>query len=485
MKHKYTTSFSSVLHCVVDEDKDKLLAKASLEDLKGIIPAEFASQQLDLLPIAFNACVVNRVNKNDDCIGTETALSIYKNFPHKQINVEHDRQMIIGHIVASSLSSFSPGFQVGKGSSIIDEASVVGKSDPFNICLAGVIYKVLGSSLIDAIMASTDPNNPRYMSISASWELGFDTFDLVVGNRDLSESTIITQDNKTDYERYASNLRAFGGSGRLEDGRYVFRKLSGAVTALGVGLTKSPAAEVQGLVVASISDNKQNKEEIISHNDKNNVKDYSMKTIVSIEDLKNVKQEELGEYSIASISEVLQKAVKDAADKYQKESTADKEAAAAALKKATELEGNLATVTKELDAIKTEQAKAAQLQKFNARMSHLDETFDLSKEQREVVANQIKDLDDAKFDAWMKEFEVLAACKKKSKAAGECEHGMDPATCPDCKKAKDAKAAEEALAAAKPVAGQTTPPNAAPPKEQTLVEKFAKAFTIDTLIIKK
>ena len=55
---------------------------------------------MDLLPVAFNACVVNRVNKNGDVINTATALDICKNFINKPINVEHNRSNIVGVILS-------------------------------------------------------------------------------------------------------------------------------------------------------------------------------------------------------------------------------------------------------------------------------------------------------------------------------------------------------------------------------------------------
>ena len=71
---KYTTTFSSSIKPLVAEEKDKYLAMASLLEVSQFVPDIDSEKNIDLLPIAFNACVVNRVNKNGDVIDTSTAL---------------------------------------------------------------------------------------------------------------------------------------------------------------------------------------------------------------------------------------------------------------------------------------------------------------------------------------------------------------------------------------------------------------------------
>ena len=63
---KYITSFSSTLKPLVSEEKDKQLALASLIEVADFVPNIDLTKYVDLLPIAFNACVANRVNKNGD-----------------------------------------------------------------------------------------------------------------------------------------------------------------------------------------------------------------------------------------------------------------------------------------------------------------------------------------------------------------------------------------------------------------------------------
>ena len=88
-KPKYTTTFSSVIKPVVSEEKDKYLALASMVELEKFLPQVDVEKNVDLLPVAFNAFVANRVNKNGDVVDTDTAIAMHDNFVNKPINIEH------------------------------------------------------------------------------------------------------------------------------------------------------------------------------------------------------------------------------------------------------------------------------------------------------------------------------------------------------------------------------------------------------------
>lgn len=184
-KFKYRASFSSYIRGI-NVIKGKKEAKAALDNLKSIIPADVMDNEA-LLPICFNACVINRANKNGDIMGTDTGLSIYQKFNHSQVNAEHNRDNIIGHVVGTALSSFDENYAIGAGSEILDPMTLAGGKDPFNIALSAVIYKVLGTNLEDMITNASDPSSPNYLGVSASWEVGFDDFVLAVGSQNLAD----------------------------------------------------------------------------------------------------------------------------------------------------------------------------------------------------------------------------------------------------------------------------------------------------------
>ena len=172
MKYKYTTIFSSTVKPLVSEEKDQYLAMASLVDIGDFIPNINTDENIDLLPIAFNACVVNRVNLNGDVIDAGTALASYKNFINKPINLEHQRERVVGCILTAGFSEFGTDKP-------LTEEEVMGSNKPFNVALGGVIWKVVNNDLADLIEESGDPSDENFMKISASWELGFSDFQIV------------------------------------------------------------------------------------------------------------------------------------------------------------------------------------------------------------------------------------------------------------------------------------------------------------------
>ena len=171
--HKYTTTFSSVVKPVVSEEKDKYLALASMVELEKFLPDVDVEKNVDLLPVAFNAFVANRVNKNGDVVDTDTAVAMYENFVNKPINIEHNRKSIVGTILTAGFSRFGTDEPLSK-------KEVKDLKEPFNVTLGGVVWKIVDEGLANKIESSSDPTSEDYMGISASWELGFSDYNLVV-----------------------------------------------------------------------------------------------------------------------------------------------------------------------------------------------------------------------------------------------------------------------------------------------------------------
>ena len=130
---KFTTIFSSTVKPLVSEEKDKYLALASLIEVGNFIPNIDTEKNVDLLPVAFNACVANRVNKNGDVIDSKTAVEICQSFINKPINVEHNRQNVVGVILAAGYSEFGSDLP-------LTEEQVREMKGPFNITLGGVVW---------------------------------------------------------------------------------------------------------------------------------------------------------------------------------------------------------------------------------------------------------------------------------------------------------------------------------------------------------
>ena len=185
---KHTTIFSSTIKPLVSEEKDKYLALASMLEVGDFIPEVDTSKDIDLLPVAFNACVANRVNKNGDVVDTKTAVAMYKNFINKPINLEHERERVVGVILAAGFSEFGTDKPI--------EAEKLEENEPFNITLGGVIWKVVNTRVSDIIEDASDPTSENYMKISASWELGFDEYNLVLlaeNEKNITNAEFITE----------------------------------------------------------------------------------------------------------------------------------------------------------------------------------------------------------------------------------------------------------------------------------------------------
>ena len=242
MEFKYNTTFANIqIKPVVSEEKDKYLSLASIANLKKFLPDVDTSKNIDLLPIAFDACVVNRVNKNGDVINSATAAEMVKNFINKPINIEHDRSRVVGCILTANFSKF------GNNESLA-ELDVKNMKEPFYITLGGVMWKIINPQLANLIEESNDPSSENYMKVSASWELGFSDYDLVLldnNNKNLEDAKFITDEGQKD--KLSKNLKALGGTGKIDNNTYIYRQVIGDVIPLGIGLTSNPAADVQGV----------------------------------------------------------------------------------------------------------------------------------------------------------------------------------------------------------------------------------------------
>ena len=135
---KYKTTFENEIIASSDIEESGLgISNASLEDLSSLIPKDVdLDQNIDLLGVAFNGAVANKFNRNDDGIGTSTALAIKDYFVHKPTNIEHRKEKVVGHIVSSGFSEFG-------SNKVLNEDEVKDLVGPFNIALGAVIYKTV------------------------------------------------------------------------------------------------------------------------------------------------------------------------------------------------------------------------------------------------------------------------------------------------------------------------------------------------------
>ena len=508
MEFKYNTTFANIqIKPVVSEEKDKYLSLASIANLKKFLPDVDTSKNIDLLPIAFDACVVNRVNKNGDVINSATAAEMVKNFINKPINIEHDRSRVVGCILTANFSKF------GNNESLA-ELDVKDMKEPFYITLGGVMWKIINPQLANLIEESNDPSSENYMKVSASWELGFSDYDLVLldnNNKNLEDAKFITDEGQKD--KLSKNLKALGGTGKIDNNTYIYRQVIGDVIPLGIGLTSNPAADVQGVATKdndkiAIIDVKLKEDESesfsinennISQNDEITVNQEGVinRIIMKIENINQITDELLKQVKASSVTDFIQEELKKASEVFVAEKNEKDLAIKATNEKYEALSTESEKIKEELERVKAalikfeeEKVAKANEEAFNLRMASFDEEFNLSDEDRQVLATDIKDLNEESFAAYKNKMAVLM--KEKNKAAKKAKEE-------EMKKAKASEIKEEVKASVSSEQSATevvdevldnsnveknSIPNSTATADVSLREKYSKAFGFEGFDIK-
>jgi len=479
---KYTTIFSSNVRPVVSEEKDKYLALASAIEVAQFIP-EVDEKQVDLLPIAFNAFVANRVNKNGDVVDTDTAMAFHKDFKNKPINIEHNRDRVIGTILTAGFSEFGTDKP-------LTEEEVKEIKGPFNVTLGGVIWKVVNQRIADLIEDSADPSSEDYMKISASWELGFKDYNLVLlegSDKNIENGLIV--DNVDEVASMEKDLKALGGEGKTKDGMFVYRKVVGEVVPLGIGLTETPAADVKGVSTKKNAEEPQEEKTFAEVDKTSQIEQKNViiqnedKTIMKIESIKDITNDSLKELSASAVSDFIESELKEASERF----SAEKAQVETNLKEAQEkieavttdydkMKAELDSVTEKLGALETEKAEKEAEELFSQRMASLDEKYALEAEDREVLATQIKDLDAEGWDAFAKNIDVLLRDKSREVLAKK-----EDETSKEVEVEEESKASEEVVEDAIDRGEQDTDvvPASTQASEGSTYDKYKNAFSVD------
>ena len=438
-KFPYYSKFTSVVKASVDAALDKYLSKASLDDLKSLdISTEVdLEKNIDLIGTVFNAAVINRLNKNDDGISTNTALAIKDLFIHKPHNLEHKSNRIVGHIVKAGWSSF------GDNKMLSDE-QVKDMKGPFNLVLGGVVYRLVDEKFADLLVEASDETSDKYQLIATSWEVGFTDYHIVVGSKNIEEAEIISDPEKI--KEYSVYLRHNGGSGKTPDGKIVGRLIVGEVgevLPVGMAYTTKPAAEVSGVITtdwtdllspeekaelatqseASTQKNQENSSQTINVDVKNNSQEKTPMKFKSIKELLDAASSKDG-LSEASVSEFIADQLEVKAKEWESEKAKKESSVKESLEKATALEGELAKanakileVTTTIESMQKDMQAKQREADYQTRMSAIASEYELSDKEAALVAKQITSLDEVSYASWFENFSVFAASKNKKAIA--------------------------------------------------------------------
>jgi hypothetical protein len=241
---KYKIVFAAKIRAIKPSEEDEKLAKASLDNLKGLLPDGIDPRDHpDLLYIVGNLTVANIANLNDAAIDTDTALSTYKMFENKPCDIEHDRGKVAGFIFKAGLSEFGSDKIITE-----DEARATGKAGGlFNITTVAVLWRVVNSQLCDFIEKSSYPDSPTYNALSLSFEVLFNDYNIAVGPSRLLKDCQIYSAGVTAFAPYDKMLKANEGLGKTDDDQFVFQVLIPPLIPAGQGIVSDPAAPVKGI----------------------------------------------------------------------------------------------------------------------------------------------------------------------------------------------------------------------------------------------
>lgn len=516
---KYKTTFSSQLKCLIGEDKDKYLAKASYKELQAFIPKIDLEANYDVLSVAFPLFNVNKFNRNDDGVGTESALAFYKTFINKAINLEHSRDEILGVILTANISDFTNDQQ-------LEEKDIKETKGVFNISVGGILWRVVNPSLIDIIEQANDPSSEYYNKLHASFEIAFDDLNIyaIEGNsRNFEDGEILT--DKEEIEAAFSKLRANGGSGKLDDGRRVYRELTGSLVGLGAGIVESPAGFLNPIavkastettsgtsnsttVLVDINLNDENKisqnQNKISHLENRDViankneqdllvksfetKDTTKQDMKKITKLQDITDEALKEVKATAIVDFIEEELKKASEEYTKEKT-EKESLVNNLENQRKvLAENYEVLTKKLESLQVGFDKLAEekvakenLEVFNCRMASFDEKFELTNADRKIIAANLRNLTDEQYKEYETNMSVLLASKDKETLEKlKNEKNSEETKASNNTETDTVTVVDDALKNAKDTTASL--PNAGELAKPTLKERMAKVFVVDECI---
>lgn len=436
-KKLYKAQFSTITKVgnpLKQEDFDNFknnFSKASgeMEHLGLYLPKINKEDNPDLLPVAFDSSIVNLVNGNDDAITTKSALSLSKSIPYKFINVEHLRSYIVGVI-----SSY--GFASLEEKKELSEESLLDYKDPFYLCMGGMIWKSVDQHLGEMLEECDNENSPMYQEFSTSWELGFDSFSLALGSKKIKDAEVVSGEEHV--KELSKHLKCFGGQGYLNDGTPIYRLVTDeAPIFYGVGITSNPAAAVKGILTASKRNFNKN-DEIISQPVNLSV----IRTSMTLKDVSDITDESITQITASSVREFIKDQIRNKDEelniqaqaaiqeknKLETEVESYKTQASNLEKSQDELKSKISELETELNNIKASQEAAERAEKFNLRMQLVSDEFNLDDDVRTIIASEIKDLDDASFDAWKNKFNIIAIGFKKKPQQPQQVQNEDVAT---------------------------------------------------------
>jgi len=326
----------------------------------------------------------------------------------------------------------------------------------------------------------------------------------------LKNAEIIDDENMID--ELKGNLKALGGEGKMKDGSPIHRLIVGEIFPLGIGFTSNPAANVKGLVVSSKTEQTpttEKKEKNISQNinsDVNNKKSIIMDNNEILNNLvsaleEKVSEKKFSEEAVATVSKIINDAILERNDSFVQEKeqleTEKAELTQAAEKTAAEvkkLSEELTVATDRVTELEQQHKQQEAVARFDARMSVIEDAYELDEDSRRVVAHELKDLEESEeaFATFQEKLQVVLKHQNKefiakqeeefnAKLAEAVEKRLAELKSTDSSEEEVVEEAMDKVEAEEEVVANNNAESSE--QEVSLKQKFEKAFSEDNLTI--
>lgn len=373
---------------LVEPCANKALA-SSLKHIKSL--ASLNDQDLYYVQ---SILVTSSWNKNDDIFDSREVWAARNTPEDKPTNLEHDENIIIGHITAN--------WPITEDGILIDENTPEDNlPNKFHILTGSVIYKAFSNQELrdrsEKLIAEIETGQ-KYVSM----ECLFKGFDYGLLNKSTGEYKVLSRNNDTAY--LTKYLRSYGGMG--EHDNYKIGRVLRNITFSGKGFVNKPANPdsiifTKDSFVQNSLDNKAEKN-----------------TIFSVAGVFDNQSHNIVENNTMSLETEMTE-LKAKLDELTKEVTVSKEDATASQTKIAELEATvkanetqLTAATTELEGLRVEKEEAAKKvamkdEEMKKMKAELDEALEVLAEYKQ------------------KEEEMLKKEKKMKRMASLIEAGID------------------------------------------------------------
>lgn len=229
--------------CLLETNKIKLIAhpKKQLKIIASDISDKYKelfpqSSSDDILYVSMVSYTIGSVNKNGCLILPEEGLSTYKSLIEKPLNLEHEKEDIVGFCLNAYLTNI-------KNNKILTESEAQEILDGGGKVNVGAVYglwKINKPEITEMVEENFDENSEFFNKIKCSFEYYFNDYNFFIssGKADFPNGDVYPSDGPNSDEMWHS-LKTNGGSGMWNGNMISICPSNGFVG--GTALTLNPA----------------------------------------------------------------------------------------------------------------------------------------------------------------------------------------------------------------------------------------------------